>query len=290
MVRYIANTLFFVIVLLAILGVACCVFEASVRNETRRFDAEKFKQIGFSDDELSLFCDVAFTGDEIRVRKWTDNIFVEIKNIDEIEPYAVEEVDSIIAILAPLIAPVKIQRVESGGNLHVYRRVERIDPLKPEKYCPRGLARINKTSAYSWDINFAIIFDGCDASSQTLMHEFEHALGLNHPIKLYPYYITIGRSVIPQYFRTMREVQAFRSQPFYLSPQEKTVIRMLYSPEVRPGMHIDHFAARMEMSEDEKEKMIPQIRIPRIIIYPSPDDYFENEKTGKPKARQPKHL
>lgn len=274
MVKYVKYMIFSSIVLTTILGSASFVYESAVINETRDFDAVNFRMVDFSDEDLSLFCDIAFTDDEVRIRKWRKDIKVEIKNIEELDSRSVEEVDSVIAILAPLIAPLKIERVRRDGNLHVYRRVEKVNPSKPEPFCLNGLARINKVKPYSWDITYASIYDGCEASSQTLMHEFEHALGLNHPIKLYSYYVTIGRSVIPQYLRSQKEIIAFRSQPFYLSDQEKSVIKMLYSDEIKSGMHIETFARKMGFTDEDRKRMIPDInKKPRIIVYPSPDDY-----------------
>lgn len=269
--KYAKYTLFSLIILLTVVGLVSFGLEKAVEFNARSFDADKFKTMTYSDEALSLFCDIAFTDGEVCVRKWTTDIRVEIKNIEELDEASIAEVDTIIAILAPLIAPLKMERVRGGGNLHVYRKVKRVNPTKPEPFCLNGMARINKKSLYSWDISFVQVFDGCDASSQTLMHEFEHALGLNHPIKLYPYYVTIGRSVIPQFFRSQDEVKAFMTQPFYISEQEKEVIRMLYSPQVHSGLHINLFAKQMGFSEEDRMEMIPEInKRPRIVIYPSP--------------------
>lgn len=269
--KFLQYGIFSIIILLTTIGLVAFVMESSAAKEARRFDSNKFMtSVEYTKDELSLFCDIAFTDEEVCVRKWKKDIKVEIINIAELDKYSIAEVDSVIAILAPLIEPIKIKRVEKDGNLHVHRKVQQVTPSKPEKNCLNGLARINKKTPYSWEISYACIYDGCEASSQTLMHEFQHALGLSHPIKLYSYYLTIGRSVIPQYFRSKEEIQNFLDQPFYLSEQEKTVIKMLYSPEIPAGLHINLFADRMGFNKEDRKQMIPDInKKPRIVVYPS---------------------
>lgn len=262
-------------ILVMTIGMISSLRENALIRETREFDAEKFRQMKYTDDELALFCDVAFMSEDTRIRKWRKDIKVEIKNISELDRKAIAEVDSVIAMLAPLIAPVKIERVYSGGNLHVYRKVKEIVPSRtkylPPAVCINGMTKIGGRAAHTWAIDSATIYDGYHADPQTLLHEFEHAIGLAHPVRLYPYYVTIGRSVIPQYFRSLGEVQAYLKQPFYLSEEEKTVIRMLYSPEVRSGMHIETFVKKMGFSEEEKLRLIPEVsKRNAVIIYPSP--------------------
>jgi len=249
--------------------------------ETRVFDAEKFTQkTEYTAEELELFCDVAFMSEDTRIRKWRKDIKVEIKNINQLDRKSIAEVDSVIALLAPLVAPLKMERVHSGGNLLVYRNVEEIIPSRtksiPHAVTINGMTKIGGKMAHTWAIDSASIYDGKYADPQTLLHEFEHAIGLAHPVRLYPYYLTIGRSVIPQYFRSLEEVQAYLKQPFYLSEQEKTVIRMLYSPEIRSGLHIETFMKKMGFSEEEKSRLIPEVsKRKAVIVYPSP---FESLK------------
>lgn len=267
-----------IIILITMIGIAALCIENITASSTRNFHVDGFKSVEFTDDELGLFCDIAFMHEDIQIRKWNEDIRVEIKNITDIDKKSIEEVDSIIAILAPLIAPLKLERVDKNGNIHVYRHVKSTKSATPHslskpKYV-NGLTQINKKTPYNWNITFACIYDGPSTTAQTLLHEFEHALGLGHPFKPYPYYLTIGRSVIPQYFKTDEEFMAFINQPFYISEQEKKVIRMLYSPEIKSGLHIDIFAQKMEFDEEDRIKMLPNIKKkPKIIVYPSPDRY-----------------
>ena len=256
------------------IGLASFYYEnAAVRN-ANDFDSESFIASGFTMDELALFCDIAFADDGIRIRKWDTDIRVEIKNIEDIDRKAIDEVDSIIAILAPLVAPLKMERVSRNGNLHVYRNVTSVKSSKPHhvpkpKYV-NGIAKINSKSPYSWSIRHAIVYDGCGNQCQTLLHEFEHALGLDHPINMYPYYLTIGRSVIPQYFSSQEEIQDFLSKPYYISEQEKKAIKMLYSPQIKAGLHIDKFAREMGFSDDDIKLMIPnKNKKQEVVVYPA---------------------
>jgi hypothetical protein len=272
LVKYIVLS---VAILAMTIGMISSLRESAFVRETRVFDAEKFKEMKYTGHELALFCDVAFMSEDTRIRKWRKDIKVEIKNIDKLDRKTIAEVDSVIALLAPLIAPLKMERVYSGGNLHVYRKVKDITPTRtkhlPHSVCINGMTTIGARASYSWAIDSASIYDCRHADPQTLLHEFQHALGLAHPVRLYPYYVTIGRSVIPQYLRSQKETQAYIKQPFYLSEEEKSVIKMLYSPEVRSGLHIETFMEKMGFSEEEKSWLIPEVSKRRaVVIYPSP--------------------
>lgn len=282
MVKYAQYIIFPFMILVTAIGWLSFYHENAAVKETRILNAEEFKKMTYTDEELALFCDIAFMHEDTRVRKWNKDIKVEIRNISELSLESIDEVDSIISILAPLIAPLKIERVNKNGNLHVYRRVDKIISSKHAQVnpaCINGMAKLNTQSIHSWSIDQATIYDGYHSDSQTLMHEFEHALGLAHPIKLYPYYVTIGRSVIPQYFRSLKEIQDFYREPFYISEQEKTVIKMLYSPEIRAGLHIETFAKKMEFDIDERMRLIPDIRDRQVTIYPSPPRFKRHNPT-----------
>ena len=63
---------------------------------------------------------------------------------------------------------------------------------------------------------------------------------------LYEYYLTIGRSAIPQHYSAYGGWLRFQGVPYYISEQEKTVIRMLYSPEIKAVLKKGDFLKRME--------------------------------------------
>lgn len=212
------------------------------------FDPIEFKKEDYTHEELVLFADIAFKWNTNRLRRWHTDIRVEIKNAADIDPTWIAEVDSVIAILAPLIAPLKIERVLSDGNLHVYRHVDYApvsnDPPAHVRYL-EGLAQTNSETEYSSDIRFAALYDATSSISQALMHEFEHVLGLEHPSQFYPYYLTIGETVMPQHIYLDNHYMAYSQKPYYISEQEKNVIRMLYSPTIHAGLDRDMFMEKM---------------------------------------------
>lgn len=161
--------------------------------------------------------------------------------------------DSVIAVFAPLITPLKIERVHKGGNLIVYRNMNEIKYAETHYTHANGLAIVERPFMYTWDIESAQVYDSHYSHPHTLMHEFEHALGLEHPEKVYYNYLTIGRSAIPQYFKSWKEWADCMSQPYYLSDQEKNVIRMMYSPLVKSGLRREQFIYLMGMYWDERE-------------------------------------
>jgi hypothetical protein len=275
MMKLIKYIVLSIAILVMTIGTVSSLRESAMIRETRVFDAEKFKEMKYTGEELALFCDVAFMSEDTRIRKWRKDIKVEIRNINRLDRKTIAEVDSVIALLAPLVAPLKMERVNAGGNLHVYRKVKDIIPSRtkylPHSVCINGMTKIGARASYSWAIDSAAIYDCDHADPQTLLHEFQHALGLTHPVRLYPYYITIGRSVIPQYFRSQKETQAYLRQPFYLSEEEKTVIKMLYSTEVRSGLQIETFVKKMGFSDEEKLWLIPEAsKRKAVVIYPLP--------------------
>ncbi|WP_029902305.1 hypothetical protein [Prevotella sp. 10(H)] len=244
---YIKYVVIIFIVALTALGVTADFHRQSEDRRIQEFDVERFRETGYTDEELSLFCDIAFNRDGERIRKWETDLRVEIENIAELGDEAVDEVDSVISILRPLIAPLKIERVSEKGNVIVHKNVELTLINKPRQKptYTNGIARINEATDHSWNINFAHIYDGPTTGTQTLMHEFEHILGLEHPMMLYEYYLTIGRSSIPQHYSAYGDWFRFHRMPYYISPREKAVIRMLYSPEIRSGLKRDEFIKRM---------------------------------------------
>ena len=235
------------VLLITVCGTAAHFYREAEDKKAQEFDSNAFDNIQYTDEELSLFNDIAFNRDKDRIRKWTTDLKVEIKTPDDIHKKTITEIDSVIAILRPLIAPLKIERVKDNGNVHIYVGVKKVPTSKRiTKPIPvEGIAKTNEASDYSWDINHAHIYIGHYSSTQTIMHEFEHILGLEHPIMLYDFYLTIGRSVIPQHYSVYGEWLRFQSMPYYISKQEKTVIRMLYSPEIKPGLQKEVFINKM---------------------------------------------
>ena len=85
--------------------------------------ADKFKT-NYTLEEIELFNDIAFSKGYLR--KWDKDIRVQV--IGTPGPRCAN-IDSVIKIIEPLIAPLKISRVQSNGNLIVHRGIES-DTLK----------------------------------------------------------------------------------------------------------------------------------------------------------------
>lgn len=243
---------FFVLVgLLLITGLTAFIWKGTSVRNINNFDAQAFKAQGFTVEELYLFCDVAFGHEGQLLRKWDTDIKVQIVNIDKLDRSSITDVDSAIAVFAPLIAPLKIERVYNGGNLLIYKDMPKIQSDDTGGRHANGLAIVERPSIYSWSIESARIYDCRRSHTHTLMHELEHALGLEHPKTSYRQYLTIGRSAIPQHFNSWNEWAECMSQPFYLSEQEKTVIRMIYSPQIKSGMSKENFIHQMGITVNE---------------------------------------
>ncbi len=241
---------FVCLLLLLLVGVVgIYLYKDQERKNTEVFDASVFNKISYTKDEFDFFCDVAFNRDGQRIRKWISDIRVEIKEPYKLNKESISEVDSIIAILAPLIAPLKIERVWTNGNVHVYRNVRRVMLSDHHPVVPialKGLTKRNKETDLFWNIYFARVYVREGAHSQTLLHEFLHVLGLEHPLRIYPYYVTIGRSIIPDVLYGEKEL-AKSAIPFYMSEQEKVSIKMLYSPEIKPGLKKETFLEKIKI-------------------------------------------
>lgn len=245
--KWLKYCFFSLIILIVVIGLTAFLHKEASIKEMNNFDVEAFKAQGFTVEELYLFCDVAFGHEGHRLRKWENDIKVQIMNISDLDRYSIADVDSAIAVFAPLIAPLKIKRVKSGGNLLVYKDIPGIQSKDTRGKHANGLAVVERPAMYSWSIKSAQVYDCRRSHTHTLMHEFEHALGLEHPACLYHQYLTIGRSAIPQYFNSWDEWADCMSQPFYLSKQEKSVIRMMYSPQIKSGLSKENFVHQMDI-------------------------------------------
>lgn len=231
------------LILLPAIAIAAICFYPKDEADVQTFDAEAFRQIGYTDEELVLFEDIAFNRKDSCIRKWNSDIRIEIDDIGHTKQWAIEEVDSAIIVLAPLIAPHKIYRVAKDGNVKVYRTVRSVtltdmDAIRPVAL--HGLTKKNKVTELSSDITSASVYVRQGAATQTLLHEFMHVLGVEHPTVAHPFYVTIGRSVIPNHLYP-KGGEPYIQQRFYMSEQEKTAIRMLYHPTIRSGLTKESF-------------------------------------------------
>jgi hypothetical protein len=169
-------------------------------------------------------------------------------NIDSLNKREIDDIDSIIEIITPLIHPIKIERVENNGNLEVYRKVERILSFSAyiRKNQPRGITMMNP---FVSTINFAQIYETNNVSdNSTIIHEFLHAIGLAHASKPHKFNLVMSTLEAPNIFNSIDELEAFNNIPYYISEQEKQVIKMLYSSDVKSGLQKEDFIKEMNLN------------------------------------------
>ena len=83
------------LLLLTAWGTAAHFYRKSEDEKIQDFDADKFCKIGFTDEELDLFCDIAFNRAGERIRKWNTDIRVEIEDTGKLDKNVIAEVDSV---------------------------------------------------------------------------------------------------------------------------------------------------------------------------------------------------
>ena len=227
----------YIVVRCVLLCVALCV-QSSITVNANEFQ----KEGNYSKEMLLLFTDVAFPYPHNRIRKWTKDIKVEIVNADKLDKSLVDEVDSIINILSPLIYPLKIYKVPENGNLEVFRKVDSI----PISGSVQGFCYMpQKTSiALSWDIKYAKVYDIW--YSNFVFHEMLHAIGLQHPPEHYPFYMQISGGYT---FKSLEEAEEKFYDRLYISEEEKIIIKMLYSQHIRSGLTKKEFLKQMKLAE-----------------------------------------
>ena len=208
-------------------------------------DADAFqKEKEYTKEELLLFADFAFPND--RIRKYDEDIRVVIKNKEYLNDASIHEVDSIIAILAPLVHPIKIYRVEKNGNLVVTRNKQTSGKYRRSSGCENS----NLFETLSWSNTYSEIYDTHHYNgAKHIFKEFEHALGLDKPARQYPFYTNINSNTPqkPYIFRSFEESDSCMAQ-FYISEQEKMVIKMLYSPAIKSGLRKEEFMKQFKLS------------------------------------------
>jgi len=199
----------------------------------------------YSKESLSLFTELAFPYGKIQ--KWDEDIKVEIVSTDKLDKSSIDEIDSIIRILSPLIYPVKIYKVSENGNLKVYRKVDAIithgDTIKKTEgfcYIPPLIKRL------SWNIKYAEVYDMW--YNDCIFHEFLHAIGLQHTSKQYPFHLNMSDYHI---YYSLQDEEKYNT-PLYIPEEEKIVIKMLYSPYIKSGLTKEEFLKKMKLIANDK--------------------------------------
>ena len=209
-------------------------------------NANEFRKEGnYSKETLMLFKELAFPYDKIR--KWSEDIKVEIVHTDKLDKSSIVEIDSIIKILSPLIYPVKIYKVSENGNLKVYRKVDAIvahgDTIKNTQgfcYIPR------EKNFFSFDIKYAEVYDIW--YTDCIFHEFLHAIGLKHTSKQYPFHLNMSDYHI---YYSLEDEEKYNT-PLYICEEEKLIIKMLYSPYIKSGLTKEEFLKKMKLTDNDK--------------------------------------
>lgn len=243
-----------VILTLAIAVSALIIYLSSKLYQKSLFDEDSFLSKNYTISEIDFFSDISFW-DSKWVRKWEADIKIQIDTINEVTESDIAEVDNIIKILSPLVAPLKMTIVDTDGNFIVH-----LNHLDQTIKGAKGWAKIN-------DMGKPILIEHADIYvmkhyTQFLMHEFLHALGFWHPENEYPFYTAIGAntyvvleaqeasSKYPDYgivLNTWDEYDALYDRSYNnMSEQEKKAVKMLYSSDFKSGLSKKYFLKRLE--------------------------------------------
>lgn len=244
-------TFFFLIISLPFLGI---LIYDSFRQKSL-FDFESFIAKKHSDESIALFSDIAFREND-KIRKWESNIYVELDSVSLKDTNCVILTDQVISILAPLIEPLKIYRVKRNGNIIIHANVDNT-PIKKGI----GYAAVNHFNLFSESIYKADVYTVKHCLS-VLPHEICHAIGLRHPENRYPFYNIMGinsfmvKEILDNpslikptkydlVFETYEDQDSFIKQNI-ISPQEKEVIKMLYSEDIKVGLKKKYFLSKIK--------------------------------------------
>jgi hypothetical protein len=220
-------------------------FKTTNREACNTFSKETFiNETKCTHEDILLFMDIADREGQ-QIRKWDSDIKVEIVQKEKLNKEEIADIDSIIDIIKPLIFPVKIYKVTNDGNFRIHRKVEKL-PGVSENSMGIGCTKLNKWTE-SLNINSVDIYEPILTSSNVLLHEFLHGLGLSHPEKMYPFKMVIKGTEAPELFYSEEEWEEYDKIKYPLSEQEKQVLRMLYSSTIKSGLKIKCFKEKIDI-------------------------------------------
>lgn len=219
------------------------------------FDVDSFNSKNYPKESIALFSDIAFREGD-RIRKWKSDIRVELDSVSLKDSNYVVLTDQIIAILTPLIQPLKIYRVQENGNLIIHANVDNTPVNKGI-----GYAAVNHFNLLSESIRKVDIYT-TKHSLSVLPHEMCHAIGLSHPENRYPFYNIMGinsfvikalfddpskiePSEYELIFDTLDDLATFQKENI-IPPQEREVIKMLYSDDFKVGLKKKYFIQKVK--------------------------------------------
>lgn len=250
-------SLFFLIVILTIV---LSLFLHDSLKQSSLFNKKHFISKGYSQQDILLFTDIAFR-EAGKLRKWNQDIKVEIDTTCAIDENCIIEVDNVIKALAPLIAPVKIQRVSKNGNLIIH-----INCQNTPVGHGIGYTLVNDLSMFSEPINHADVYT-IKFHLSILPHEMCHAIGLSHPENRYQFYNIMGindfyiketnkniKKISPDRFALVfgswKEMDSFNDyqRKLVIPLEERRVIKMLYSNDFTSGLKKSIFKKEMGLT------------------------------------------
>lgn len=251
--------------LIAILTIVLSLFLHDSLRQSSLFDKKNFSSKNYSQQDILLFSDIAFREAD-KLRKWNQDIEVEIDTTCAIDKNCVTEVDNVIKVLAPLIAPVKIHRVSKNGNLIVHMNCKNT-PVGHGI----GYTLVNNLNLFSEPINHADVYT-IENHLFVLAHEMCHAIGLSHPANRYQFYNIMGindfyveeaskniKQTPPKkfalVFATWDEMDSFINyqRKLVIPLEERRVIKMLYSSDFKSGLKKNIFKKEMGLTDDKSK-------------------------------------
>lgn len=242
------------ILLLIFLVFLWILYRESFRQK-KLFNSDSFKAKNYSNESIDLFTDIAFReGDKIR--KWENNIYVELDSTSLKDTNCITLTDQVISVLTPLIKPIKICRVKTNGNIVIHANVENI----PEgNYL--GYTATNHFNLFSESIRKVDIYT-LKNELHVLPHEMCHAIGLRHPTHKYPFYNIMGTNnyIIKEMYNNPSLIKptkydlvfdTFADRDRYIKQniiplQEREVIKMLYSEDIKVGLKKKYFLSKIK--------------------------------------------
>jgi hypothetical protein len=251
--------------LIAILTIVFSQFLYDSLRQSSLFDKKHFSSKKYSQQDILLFSDIAFREAD-KLRKWNQDIEVEIDTTCAIDKNCVTEVDNVIKILAPLIAPVNIRRVSKNGNLIIHMNCKNT-PVGHGI----GYTLVNNLNMFSEPINHADVYT-IEYHLFVLPHEMCHAIGLSHPTNRYQFYNIMGindfyvkeaskniKQTPPKKFAlvfdTWDEMDSFNNyqRKLVIPLEERRVIKMLYSSDFKSGLKKNIFKKEMDLTDDKSK-------------------------------------
>jgi hypothetical protein len=199
-------------------------------------DKEYLKK-NYSTKELEFFGEVGFyTGNS--VKKWQQNITISLVGTPKQGDIAL--VDSIIKEVMPLVAPITIERKESGGNLKI-NFVDKVDRGIADQQGKWGLFDEFQDS----EINLPNNLKGT-LRQAALRHEFLHELGLDHPIER-------GTGTLIESRLEFVDIDKENVKDYRFSELDKRMIKMLYDKKITKGLKKKDYLQALGL----KEKLHP---------------------------------